>query len=59
MSELRIGVIGTGAIGHEHIRRITDRLSGGKVVAVADINAAGARNAAEISGARVERTETV
>lgn len=35
---LKIGVIGCGAIGREHIERITDRLSGGKVTAVSDIN---------------------
>ncbi len=35
---LRIGVIGTGAIGQDHIRRITNTLSGGKIVAVNDVN---------------------
>ena len=35
---LKIGVIGTGAIGQDHIRRITNTLSGGEVVAVSDIN---------------------
>ncbi|MDQ2695124.1 MAG: Gfo/Idh/MocA family oxidoreductase [Pseudomonadota bacterium] len=35
---LRIGVIGTGAIGQEHIRRLTHTLSGAKVVALNDIN---------------------
>ena len=35
---LKIGVIGTGAIGQDHIRRITNTLSGGQVVAVTDIN---------------------
>lgn len=34
---LRIGVIGTGAIGREHARRITDTLTGGKIVAVTDV----------------------
>mgnify|MGYP001321674926 FL=1 len=33
---MNIGVIGTGAIGQDHIRRITHRLTGGKVVAVSD-----------------------
>lgn len=28
---LRIGVIGTGAIGKEHINRITNKLSGRKL----------------------------
>ena len=38
MSELRIGVIGTGMIGRSHIERINNKLSGGKVIACADIN---------------------
>ncbi|RBW69309.1 Gfo/Idh/MocA family protein [Bacillus taeanensis] len=36
---LKLGVIGTGAIGQEHIRRITNTLSGAKIVAVTDVNA--------------------
>jgi len=36
---LNIGVIGTGAIGKDHIRRITRNLTGGKIVAVTDVNA--------------------
>jgi myo-inositol 2-dehydrogenase/D-chiro-inositol 1-dehydrogenase len=35
-----VGVIGTGMIGQDHIRRITQVLSGGAVVAVADVDAA-------------------
>lgn len=35
---LAIGVIGTGAIGQDHIRRISQTLSGASVVAVHDIN---------------------
>ena len=35
---LRIGVIGTGAIGQDHTRRINQVLSGGRVVAVNDTN---------------------
>ena len=35
---LNIGVIGTGAIGREHIKRITNKLSGGKIIAVTDVN---------------------
>ena len=37
MELLRIGVVGCGAIGREHIDRITNKLSGGKVVAVSDV----------------------
>ena len=40
---LKIGVIGTGAIGQDHIRRITNTLTGGQVVAVTDINLAQAK----------------
>lgn len=40
---LRLGVIGTGAIGQDHIRRITHKLSGARVVALNDINKAQAR----------------
>ena len=36
---LKIGVIGTGAIGQDHIRRISNTLSGAKIVAVTDVNA--------------------
>lgn len=35
---VRIGVIGTGMIGEEHARRITQTLTGGEVVAVTDVN---------------------
>ncbi len=36
---LKLGVIGAGAIGKEHIRRCTQVLQGATVVAVSDINA--------------------
>ncbi len=36
---LKIGVIGTGAIGKDHIRRITRNLTGARIVAVTDVNA--------------------
>lgn len=35
---LRIGVVGTGAIGAEHSRRITQELTGAQIVAMSDIN---------------------
>jgi myo-inositol 2-dehydrogenase / D-chiro-inositol 1-dehydrogenase len=35
---LRVGVIGTGMIGQDHIRRLTQVVSGAKVVAVSDAN---------------------
>ena len=37
---VRVGVIGTGMIGQDHIRRITRVLSGGAVTAVTDVDAA-------------------
>ena len=44
---MKIGVIGTGAIGREHIKRITNKLSGGEIVAVTDVNQESARTAVE------------
>ncbi|MGX9252541.1 Gfo/Idh/MocA family protein [Pantoea ananatis] len=42
---LKLGVIGTGAIGQEHIRRCNNVLQGAKVVAVSDINVESAQAA--------------
>lgn len=39
---VRIGVIGTGAIGRDHARRIEKVLQGGRIVALSDMNAASA-----------------
>lgn len=39
---VRIGVIGTGAIGRDHARRINKVLGGAKVVALSDVNPASA-----------------
>ncbi|WP_230130116.1 Gfo/Idh/MocA family oxidoreductase [Bacillus sp. CECT 9360] len=47
---LNFGVIGTGAIGREHIRRITNTLSGGKIVAVTDVNQEAAKQTVELFG---------
>lgn len=38
-----IGVIGTGAIGRDHTRRINEVLTGARVVALSDVNAESAR----------------
>ncbi|GAA2136733.1 Gfo/Idh/MocA family oxidoreductase [Streptomyces synnematoformans] len=47
---VRIGVVGTGAIGREHIERLTRTISGARVSAVADIDAALAEKAAAAAG---------
>jgi myo-inositol 2-dehydrogenase/D-chiro-inositol 1-dehydrogenase len=54
---VRIGVIGTGMIGQDHIRRIDEVLSGCVVVAVTDVDAVKAREVAEARpGLRVHAT---
>ncbi|MEU0413475.1 Gfo/Idh/MocA family oxidoreductase [Streptomyces griseorubiginosus] len=50
---VRVGVIGAGWIGKEHIRRLTDTVTGARVTAVTDIDATRAAEAAEPVGARV------
>lgn len=51
---IRIGVIGTGAIGREHIERITRITSGASVTVVTDIDPALAEQAAaEAGGTRI------
>ncbi|ELY6343571.1 Gfo/Idh/MocA family oxidoreductase [Cronobacter muytjensii] len=51
---LRLGVIGAGAIGKEHIRRCTQVLQGATVVAVSDINLDNARAAVTALGLQAE-----
>jgi myo-inositol 2-dehydrogenase / D-chiro-inositol 1-dehydrogenase len=53
---LRVGVIGTGMIGLDHIRRMTTVLSGVLVTAVTDVNADAAATAAAAIGATVHAT---
>jgi myo-inositol 2-dehydrogenase / D-chiro-inositol 1-dehydrogenase len=54
---VRVGVIGVGMIGQSHVRRITEVLPGGAVVAVTDVDAARARQvAAALPGATVHPT---
>ena len=53
---VRVGVIGVGMIGQDHIRRITQVLTGGAVVAVNDVDAARAGQvAAGLPGVGLQR----
>ena len=38
--DLQIGVIGLGAIGRDHVKRLSQRITGCKVVAVSEVNEA-------------------
>ena len=50
---LRVGVIGCGGMGRDHIRRLTEKIQGAEVVAVSDVFDESAKKAAEICGAKV------
>ena len=55
--DVRVGVIGVGMIGQDHIRRITQVLTGGSVTAVNDVDAARAGQvAAGLPGAVTHAT---
>jgi myo-inositol 2-dehydrogenase/D-chiro-inositol 1-dehydrogenase len=54
---VKVGVIGVGMIGQDHIRRLTTVLSGSTVVAVTDVDQARAKSVAEsLPGARAFAT---
>lgn len=55
---VRIGVIGTGAIGRDHARRINQVLSGATITALSDVNLEGAKavQAAVAPGAEIFAT---
>jgi myo-inositol 2-dehydrogenase / D-chiro-inositol 1-dehydrogenase len=47
---VRIGIIGTGMIGEDHTRRLTDVISGAEVTAVTDVDADRAKEVADRFG---------
>ncbi len=53
---LKVGVVGTGMIGQDHIRRMTHVLAGVRVTAVADVDAETAAAVAARVGAAVHAT---
>ncbi|GAA1681847.1 Gfo/Idh/MocA family oxidoreductase [Glycomyces endophyticus] len=53
---MKIGLIGAGWIGEEHVKRLAGRVTGAEVVAVSDIDPERAAAAAAIAGARVVDT---
>ncbi|BBH70513.1 inositol 2-dehydrogenase [Actinoplanes sp. OR16] len=53
MTKLRVGVVGAGMIGRDHVRRLTSVVAGAEVVAVADVDESAAAQVADACGATV------
>ena len=49
---LDIGLIGAGGMGRAHVERIENELTGGKIVAVADLNLDAAKEVADKVGSK-------
>jgi myo-inositol 2-dehydrogenase/D-chiro-inositol 1-dehydrogenase len=50
--ELKIGLVGTGAIGRTHVERINNSLQGARVIACSDVNVAFGKSVAEKYGCK-------
>jgi myo-inositol 2-dehydrogenase / D-chiro-inositol 1-dehydrogenase len=54
---VRVGVIGVGNIGEDHVHRLSMRLSGSRVAALSDVDADRAHSVADrVPGARIHAT---
>lgn len=56
-TDLKIGVIGCGTIGIEHILRITNKINGARIAGVADIDIKRAEEAAGLCGADIYKSD--
>lgn len=54
--DLKIGIVGVGAIGRTHIERINTKLQGGRVVACADVNTDFCKSVADRYGIKMFAT---
>lgn len=50
---LRVGMIGCGGMGRDHIKRLTNKIQGAEVVAVTDVSGENAKAAAALCGAKI------